>query len=652
MRLKAVTLENFRRYRERTVIPIGQLTAFIGRNDVGKSTILEALDIFFEGEAVKIESADAYVGSESKIVKIGAIFGDLPASLDLDRGAKTSLQAEHLLNADGDLEIVKVYNCAQQKVPAPKVFAIAMHPSADGVSDLLQKNNTELKKLVREHGVEANCQLSNNPSMRQALYSACAANGGLALAETEVPLNDADAKNIWEAIKRQLPMYMLFRSDRPSSDQDPEVQNPMKAAIRRALAELAQELHDITKKVQEVAESTARRTLEQLRSSFPDLALASVLTPQFREPSWPSVFKLDLESDDQIPLNKRGSGVRRLILMSFFQAEAERARQERVNAGHNRVPIIYAIEEPETSQHPDNQERIIRALREIADAGDQVIITTHVPGLAGLVPVDSVRHVDTDPDTGHVRVREGSKEVLSEVAEDLGVLPDAADRLGVRVAVAVEGFTDIDALVSFATVLANSGELNGFDQTKIFWTIGGGSTLKDWVERRYLDRLGIPQIFIFDSDRTSAGQPPKKELQDRVTELNARPNCQAFLTRKRNIENYVHVDAVSRASDGKIVIDGSVDHDYGNMASAFGDALAKARDTHGQGLGFYPVDHSGKALPISSGESNCKKIISAFIMRQMTADEIKARGAYTDPATGGSGNEILEWLNSVCQHLA
>ena len=43
MKLKAVILQNFRRYKNKTVVKIGQLTAIIGRNDSGKSTILDAL---------------------------------------------------------------------------------------------------------------------------------------------------------------------------------------------------------------------------------------------------------------------------------------------------------------------------------------------------------------------------------------------------------------------------------------------------------------------------------------------------------------------------------------------------------------------------------------------------------------------------------
>ena len=49
MRLKSVKLTNFRGYQDTTVIPIDEaMTGIVGRNDFGKSTILEALAIFFE----------------------------------------------------------------------------------------------------------------------------------------------------------------------------------------------------------------------------------------------------------------------------------------------------------------------------------------------------------------------------------------------------------------------------------------------------------------------------------------------------------------------------------------------------------------------------------------------------------------------------
>jgi len=48
MRIKRLILKNFRIFKETTIIDFDNLTAFIGKNDIGKSTILDALDIFFK----------------------------------------------------------------------------------------------------------------------------------------------------------------------------------------------------------------------------------------------------------------------------------------------------------------------------------------------------------------------------------------------------------------------------------------------------------------------------------------------------------------------------------------------------------------------------------------------------------------------------
>src|SRR5699024_2915015 len=57
-KLKAVELKNFRSFQEKTRITIDNITTFIGKNDAGKSTVLEALEIFFNNDIVKIEQGD------------------------------------------------------------------------------------------------------------------------------------------------------------------------------------------------------------------------------------------------------------------------------------------------------------------------------------------------------------------------------------------------------------------------------------------------------------------------------------------------------------------------------------------------------------------------------------------------------------------
>ncbi|MEN6414705.1 MAG: AAA family ATPase [Veillonellales bacterium] len=55
MRLREIILKNFRSYEKETKIDIDDLTAFTGKNDIGKSTVLEALEVFFNGSIVKLD---------------------------------------------------------------------------------------------------------------------------------------------------------------------------------------------------------------------------------------------------------------------------------------------------------------------------------------------------------------------------------------------------------------------------------------------------------------------------------------------------------------------------------------------------------------------------------------------------------------------
>ena len=82
MKLKALHLKNFRGFKEYTSIEFEDLTCLVGKNDAGKSTVLEALDFFFnEGGTngvIKIDKDDISVGAEGNEILIGATFTDLP----------------------------------------------------------------------------------------------------------------------------------------------------------------------------------------------------------------------------------------------------------------------------------------------------------------------------------------------------------------------------------------------------------------------------------------------------------------------------------------------------------------------------------------------------------------------------------------------
>lgn len=221
MRLEAVSIINFRCYREDVRVELDDLTTFVGRNDIGKSTILEALEIFFYGDLVSMEQGDAHVHNADKTVSITWDFSDLPPTLTLDAGAETTLADEYLLAKDGRLKIRKTFDCTSKK-PSAQVLVIANHPTAADCGNLLELKEKELQKRVKDLGLEV--ALKGNPGMRRAIWAAV---GDLQLQEVAIPVGrpKEDVKRIWEQIEPHLPLFALFQSDRSSRDSDDEVQS-------------------------------------------------------------------------------------------------------------------------------------------------------------------------------------------------------------------------------------------------------------------------------------------------------------------------------------------------------------------------------------------------------------------------------------------
>jgi len=281
-------------------------------------------------------------------------------------------------------------------------------------------------------------------------------------------------------------------------------------------------------KVSEVA----KLTLKKLKDFAPELA--SELSPEFKaDPKWDQLFKMSLRSEDQIPMNKRGSGVRRLILLSFFRAAAERKQALR-----NAPSVIYAVEEPETSQHPLQQRLLIDAFEELVDNACQVLITTHNPALAALIPAEGIRYVHSVD--GSVRVDSGEN-IFPIVSKDLGILADHR----IKVLACVEGRNDVSFLKHISKMLhANDPTVPDLSQDeRIAFCPLGGSSLYDWVQKRYLRELNLPEIHLYDRGTDT---PPQYEAA--AAQVNARGDgCYACLTGKREMENYLHRDAIREA---------------------------------------------------------------------------------------------------------
>lgn len=607
MRLESIAIKNFRCYQEEVVVQIGHLTTFVGKNDIGKSSILEALEIFFNNDTVKIDAADANIYGGDTRVTITCEFSDLPLKLSLDAGAETTLADEYLLTKDGTLKIQKVFECKSK--PSVEVFLLARHPTADGVNALLELKEKDLQKIVKDKGLAA--QLKGNPGMRKAIWGA---EPNLKMLD-DVPISVSkpkeDSKRIWDELESYLPMFALFQSDRNSRDSDEEVQNPMKAAVQVALAEMQHEIALIQEKVREKAVDIAEETHAALKTLDPNLA--KELIPQFVPPTtakWTSLFAVNMDTDDGIPLNKRGSGVRRLVLVSFFKAAAER----RLFASNKRG-IIYAVEEPETSQHPNNQRILLESFKALAaEPNYQVILTTHSPGFAADLPADSIRFVCRD-DAGNPKIEAGA-DVFGVVAEALGVVPDSR----VKVLLCVEGPTDVDALKYLSSALhaADATLPNLAVEESVAFIVLGGSTLKHWVAEHYLKSLHCREVHIYDSDVATYGAS--------VAQVNQRGDGSwGVQTIKHEIESYLHPEAISDAFGVQIHVPDNLDVNGMAVPALFAQAMHAAN----------PVGDPMKDI-------TAKKKLATRAFPLMTAARLAAR----DPV-----REVEGWFRKIGEML-
>lgn len=521
MILKSLILKNFRSYQNFKIDFDDNLNVIVGKNDIGKSTIFEALEIFFNGEKVKMEIEDLCVNADTQDVSIAVIFElELGKKYTIDT-VPTSLQDEYLLNSDGFLEIHKIWDCLKGKITATslKQYINAKYPKNLADNPLICLKNTDLKKIFKDYkekaeqvGIEV--RETTNSEMRQAIYQV---SNFSEFEEILIPIDKIDGKDVWGSISGDFPLFFLFQSDRANKDTDKEVQDPLKAITKLAIEEVADKLEAVKKQIEDSAKKIGEETIKKLAEMNPELA--NVLKPDISNKAWDSLFSFAFIGDDNIPMNKRGSGVRRLILLNYFRAEAERKNT-------TNKTIIYAIEEPETSQHPDHQQLLVKALCELADKEKcQVMITTHSPEIAKLCKNENLILIDKVEGKNQI-IKNDLK--LKKIVDTLGI----TSYLG-KLVICVEGENDRNFLFNINQNIPELKNIIDIKVSNISIIPMLGSNLKNWVEREYLKDSNIKEFHLYDQDNDN-------KYKATIDEINSKNNSHfGTLTKMLEMENYI-----------------------------------------------------------------------------------------------------------------
>lgn len=550
MYLKTIELHNFRSYTNVKLNLDQNLNVIIGKNDIGKSTILEALDVFFGQERIKIDINDKNVFQGSEMFISCGFEIDKSKEYLIDTEVKTRLDQEYLLNDDGLLEIKKVWDCRKDKLTASslKTYIVCRYPEEYSKSPLPTLKIDDLRKVLQNEKIASKLfdKLNNNEieglekgleigpyspeedkiipiqidkrkraEIRKAIYSVLENDKQVLI---DLPIDKEDGKNIWNSISEDLPMFFLFQSDRANKDSDKEVQDPLKVITKRAIDNVRGKLDEVKDLITQSAELIGNETIKKLEEMNPDLA--KVLKPDVSNKAWDSLFSFSFIGDDNIPINKRGSGVRRLILLNYFRAEAERKNI----SGRT---VIYAIEEPETSQHPNHQTLLVDALHQIAQKDkNQVLLTTHSPEIAKQTEKENLILIDKIEGQNQI-IQDENK--LKAIAETLGIM----SYLG-KLVICVEGENDINFLINLNQSIDDFKEIIDLKKEGIKIIPMGGSSLKNWVDRHYLEGSNVIEYHLYDKDAN-------EQYKSSIEKVNSRADSsKGRLTIKREMENYIH----------------------------------------------------------------------------------------------------------------
>jgi len=556
VKIHTISAKNFRPFSVLDEIRIGTLTTIIGKNDTGKSSVLKALDVFFNNPSL-VED-DVHYGADGEDIIIEVTFNSLP-TIEIEDGIKTTLEEEMLVNSRCFLQIQKRY--PRDNLNKFEIILNVFDFEDDVYADLVALTETNLNKRCESLGItysKSGRGVTNRDKRRSIREKAL--KEGIPLVNRELIFTKSN--KVWKKIEKLLSNFDLFDTDTELGIRSASFQKEFDQIVDDTAKSMGTILatNAFTKKIEIALQKEVDQIFERFKKLTDDLVSFSV-KPEF---TWHKAVSFEIMGKDHYSVEKsideRGTGVRRILMVAFFQHLAEKKT--------NKDKFIYGIEEPENSLHPGLQRELIKSFLKLSKGGHQIIVTSHSPVFAGCSPMDDLVLIKRLK--GVATIEQSMDLDPYEVVDELGIEP-SDQIIGYDACIFVEGKDDIKFFETIATKLKDDRHItNNFEDKKIGFIICGGDNLKHWVELNAMNKLSRHFGVVIDSDLKSSADTIRGK------KLNWKKSCESqggtfFILKKRAIENYIHPKAIERSS-------GSVPepyNDFTDMKDVFGSNTSK-----------------------------------------------------------------------------
>ncbi len=529
MKIQEITIENYRGIKDPIVFTTNNFNCIVGKNDVGKSTLLKAMNMFFNDASPNID--DKNVSSESNLISVKICFDCHNVIVDIDGGIQAYLESEKLTDEKGYLCIHKQWDISQKTIKPS--FYIKRKKYEE--NDFMFLDEKGLIKLCKDNNIETtkgNGDEYNNKEKRGKLREIYESkNYSFSYEEELLPTTgQTRQKKLLDSIKSLMPSFEYFKADNSLSDSDTSIQKYFK---EKALTLIREKID--TSDVESQIKEKVSEYFDRITNKINKVLLKDEKVEGCLEFDWSKLISTSFRCSNEtynIPLNSRGDGFRRITMMSYFEMLAEEKDTSKTT--------VYGFEEPETFLHPEVQLQLCESLLDMASSGNQVFITTHSPIIVSEANKNDIIYISRGVDKDYILNQDRDID-LKSIVNDLGIKGNESIfnlYSDTKCLFLVEGPDDVKAMNHLAKVYKENDKIEStFSELGVtLIPVGGCSAIKHWENFQIIKNLGKPYFIMLDSDKENINMesPNLKKLleMDYITN-----DC--CVTKKREIENYI-----------------------------------------------------------------------------------------------------------------
>ncbi|MGL5753697.1 MULTISPECIES: ATP-dependent nuclease [Bacteria] len=403
MILKSLEIKGFRQLEDVKVL-FDQATFLIGENNVGKSSILKALELFLSGDKQPASDEDYCLfncektlttRAKTSIIELTGIFENIPKEANNWRGFKGRIEKYDPID-ENDSGLRLTYRKTYSKPKECKIEILLKkrvrkyeNSELNNVDDLLGAGVTfqEIQEVFPTKNYEDKFTAPEKKRFDEfdSLYDV--------LEDEEWSVENPGG--IQGNILSKLPKYIYIPARDEVNTMDTNKNSPMSEILTtifddikrssRGFAKLSDALKELEQEMNFQDSTTDYHKMitqlnKELDKVFPTAKINAIANLSDSDKILKPQFEISLSSNVETSVSQQGTGMIRASVFSIlkFREQWLKERNQRTNT------LIIGFEEPEIYLHPNAATQMKDAIYDLVSSELQIICTTHSPYMIGL----------------------------------------------------------------------------------------------------------------------------------------------------------------------------------------------------------------------------------------------------------------------------